>query len=170
MSDDLLHCLWTAAVCTAALWAVCALGDVRRGNRARTRLAAPAEAAGRRPGVAWKRPALPADARRWGPPVAVAFLGWAVVGGPVGWAVGAAAGYGLDRWRRRPRTGAAANDAAEGLPLAADLLAACLSAGASPREAAEAVGGSLGARSASSCAGRQRNWLWAVTRQRRGAG
>nr|WP_240003474.1 type II secretion system F family protein [Streptomyces cinnamoneus] len=52
-------------------------------------------------------------------------------------------------WRRRRKTARAegevtAEEAATQLPLAADLLAACLAAGASPREAAEAVGGSLG--------------------------
>ncbi|OII62561.1 type II secretion protein F [Streptomyces sp. CC53] len=147
MSGDLFHGLWTAAVCTAAVWAVRALGETRRRNRARSRLGGrtAADRAGPQRGRKLPAlPALPAGTRRWVPAVAGALLGWAMVGWPVGWAVGAAAGYGLGRWRRLPRPGSAGGGAAEGLPLAADLLAACLSAGAGPREAAEAVGGSLG--------------------------
>lgn len=78
--------------------------------------------------------------------------GWILVGGPAGWAVGLAAACGTWRWQRArlgqaPQAAAEAATAAESvrqLPLAADLLAACISAGAGPREAAEAVGESLG--------------------------
>ncbi|MEU7104846.1 type II secretion system F family protein [Streptomyces stramineus] len=77
--------------------------------------------------------------------------GFILVGGVAGCVVGLAAAYGIWRWRRRDRrTGAgvsvdaATSEVGRQLPLAADLVAACLAAGASPREAAEAVGGSLG--------------------------
>ncbi|RLU85919.1 type II secretion protein F [Streptomyces griseocarneus] len=76
-----------------------------------------------------------------------------LVGGAVGWLGGLAAVYGM--WRRRRAAGAArdpegtaspvsAGEVDRQLPLAADLMAACLAAGAGPREAAEAVGASLG--------------------------
>ncbi|MGW7596161.1 type II secretion system F family protein, partial [Streptomyces rubiginosohelvolus] len=84
---------------------------------------------------------------------AVALAGWFLVGGPTGWVVGLASAYGARRWQRR-RLADASRLAAEArartaevarqLPMAADLLAACLSAGAGPVEAAEAVGESLG--------------------------
>ncbi|WP_299530246.1 type II secretion system F family protein [uncultured Streptomyces sp.] len=85
---------------------------------------------------------------RGGPPGA-ALAGWVLVGGVVGMALGAAAGYAVWRWQRRghgrPSDGVARDVAASRqLPLAADLLAACIAAGAGPREAAEAVGESLG--------------------------
>ncbi|MCC2274715.1 type II secretion system F family protein [Streptomyces sp. ET3-23] len=71
-----------------------------------------------------------------------------LVGGAAGCLTGAAVAYGVWRWRRRVRrsTGSEvpAEDVARQLPIAADLLAACLAAGAGPREAAEAVGASLG--------------------------
>ncbi|WP_234312198.1 type II secretion system F family protein [Streptomyces griseus] len=60
---------------------------------------------------------------------------------------GAAGAFGARWWLRRTEAGrASAEDrrAAARLPLAADLLAACASAGAGPGEAAEAVGRSLG--------------------------
>ncbi|UNZ21809.1 type II secretion system F family protein [Streptomyces sp. 891-h] len=76
-------------------------------------------------------------------------LGVVLVGGPVGWLVGGAAAWGTWRWLRRQ---SAAEDpqsvgeraAEEQLPLAAELMAACLAAGAGPERAAEAVGGSVG--------------------------
>ncbi|WP_229331622.1 type II secretion system F family protein [Streptomyces sp. UNOC14_S4] len=86
----------------------------------------------------------------------VVAVGPILVGGTAGWLWGLAAVYGMWRWRRQRAAGGGAHDA-EGavppvsadeverqLPLAADLMAACLAAGAGPREAAEAVGASLG--------------------------
>ncbi|GHG60705.1 hypothetical protein GCM10018779_28220 [Streptomyces griseocarneus] len=76
--------------------------------------------------------------------------GFVLVGfaGGITWCVaGLAAAYGIWWWRRRAdRAGdeVSAEEVGPQLPLAADLLAACLAAGAGPREAAEAVGGSLG--------------------------
>ncbi|KNB49540.1 hypothetical protein AC230_27105 [Streptomyces caatingaensis] len=84
------------------------------------------------------------------PAVAGVVLGAVVIGGPAGWAAGAFAAGGLWWWRRRAERAAAgeravpAEEVGRQLPLAADLMAACLAAGAGPREAAEAVGGSLG--------------------------
>ncbi|MBA4866566.1 type II secretion system F family protein [Streptomyces sp. PSKA54] len=134
------------AVCIAVtvLWLVHLLSARRRERTVRRRLsallgtvrrAAPAREARVRHAV-----------RRWAPVVGAACAGYALVGGVVGCLVGAVAGYGALRWRR---TGAPAPDvdadaAARQLPLAADLLAACIAAGADPVRAAQAVGGSLG--------------------------
>lgn len=96
------------------------------------------------------RAAGPAVAREVLPAVAAAVLGAVLVGGPAGWAVGAFAACAVWWWRRRAGRAAAgerevtAEEVSRQLPLAADLMAACLAAGAGPREAAEAVGGSLG--------------------------
>ncbi|MEW2634144.1 type II secretion system F family protein [Streptomyces sp. NPDC048389] len=90
--------------------------------------------------------------KRWAAPLGVAVLACILIGGPAGGAVGIAAAFWVLRWRRnrdrREGPGSAEagehGEAARQLPLAADLLAACISAGAGPREAAEAVGESLG--------------------------
>ncbi|MFE3600568.1 type II secretion system F family protein [Streptomyces sp. NPDC059142] len=103
-------------------------------------------------GVEHRQPPSPARpwsaerAGRWGPPLGVVVIGWALLGGVTGVALGLAGAYGLRRWLRthRPADGAQADAIAGQLPLAADLLAACVAAGAGPREAAEAVGESLG--------------------------
>ncbi|WP_443053388.1 type II secretion system F family protein [Streptomyces sp. IBSBF 3010] len=91
--------------------------------------------------------------RQWAVLSAVVLTGWFFVGGLAGWAVGLASACGARRWQRQ-RLGHASLLAAESkartaetvrqLPMAADLLAACLSAGAGPVEAAQAVGESLG--------------------------
>ncbi|MFD9539609.1 type II secretion system F family protein [Streptomyces sp. NPDC060022] len=90
-------------------------------------------------------------ALRWAVLLGVWATGWILVGGPAGWGAGLAAAYGMWRWQRTGQSReAGAREAAEAtvvtrqLPLAADLLAACISAGAGPREAAEAVGESMG--------------------------
>ncbi|NGO67122.1 type II secretion system F family protein [Streptomyces boncukensis] len=76
----------------------------------------------------------------------------AMVGTPWGWPLGAGGAYAAWRWLRA-RTAAEARDggaaaerrAAEAqLPLTAELMAACLTAGAEPGQAAEAVGRSVG--------------------------
>lgn len=89
------------------------------------------------------------SARWWAAPAGAWLAGWILVGGAMGCAVGSAAAYGLWRWRRnRPvaRPGAHREQAviAGQLPLAADLLAACIAVGAGPREAAAEVGESIG--------------------------
>ncbi|WP_307842941.1 MULTISPECIES: type II secretion system F family protein [Streptomyces] len=77
-------------------------------------------------------------------------VGLVLVGlvGGITWCVaGLVAAYGIRWWRRRAdsaRGEVSVEEVERQLPLAADLLAACLAAGAGPREAAEAVGGSLG--------------------------
>ncbi|MFJ1901400.1 type II secretion system F family protein [Streptomyces sp. NPDC088115] len=92
-----------------------------------------------------------ATAGQWAVALGVVPAGWILVGGLLGWAVGLAAGYGAWRWQRARAEKALcaqetvnAAEVVRGLPLAADLLAACISVGAGPREAAEAVGESLG--------------------------
>ncbi|MFJ1649243.1 type II secretion system F family protein [Streptomyces sp. NPDC088258] len=150
MSGEFAPRLWTlltslAAVCCAASVVVAR----RRERRARERLAALLDAGHGRAAPAsapWTRPRI--LARRWGPPLGVVITGWVLVGGIAGWAVGLAGAYAVRRrLRSRKRDDpdpARAAEAARQLPLAADLLAACLTAGAGPREAAEAVGESLG--------------------------
>jgi Flp pilus assembly protein TadB len=134
-------------LCT--VFAVARLGLARSGRRHRrmlrrhvTGLLPVAPARPRR------RPDCGAWARRWGVPLCAVAVGYLLVGGLTGFGAGLAAGYGMERWQRG-RTKLGADDAilkaaARELPLAAELLAACLASGAGPREAAEAVGESLG--------------------------
>jgi pilus assembly protein TadC len=74
--------------------------------------------------------------------------GWVLVGGLAGVVVGLLAGFGAWRWRQRRRPGPVeeydAALAARQLPLAADLVGACIAAGADPVVAAQAVGEALG--------------------------
>lgn len=144
---DFVHTAWVAVSLLAAVVAVL-LGwsGWRRERVARRRTVAllAMEAA---PGRRRTRGEFGAWGRRWVPPLGAGCLGWALVGGTVGPVVGLACAYGAGRWlRTRKPDPAATKDeaAARQLPLAADLLAACVSAGAGPREAAEAVGESLG--------------------------
>ncbi|AXG82580.1 hypothetical protein DVK44_13920 [Streptomyces paludis] len=85
---------------------------------------------------------------RWGPPLGAVLTGAVLIGGVAGWAVGLVGAYAVRRLARhggpQGTDRARAAETARQLPLAADLLAACLGAGAGPREAAEAVGESLG--------------------------
>ncbi|UQI48657.1 type II secretion system F family protein [Streptomyces sp. HU2014] len=81
--------------------------------------------------------------------------GFILVGGAAGCATGLAAAYGMWRWCRRKSAVDEAGGGSGGerrleekeaekqLPLAADLMAACLAAGAGPGQAAEAVGASM---------------------------
>jgi pilus assembly protein TadC len=80
-----------------------------------------------------------------------AAFGVTFIGGVIGWLVAGAGAYGAWRWMRdrdaRARSAegeAGTGAAAEQLPLAAELMAACLAAGSSPAPAAEAVGQSVG--------------------------
>ncbi|WP_406414819.1 type II secretion system F family protein [Streptomyces sp. NBC_01614] len=87
--------------------------------------------------------------RRGLPMAAVVAAGWAVVGGVAGPAVGLVVAGGLLVWRRRQEAFRPAEEPDAGevdrqLPLAADLLAACIAAGAGPVIAAQAVGEALG--------------------------
>ncbi|MCZ4117823.1 type II secretion system F family protein [Streptomyces sp. H39-S7] len=148
MNGDGVHSLGTAvSVGAALLCVVVTLIETRRERAAlgRLRLLFGVGVA-KSPGAAWwtRGPAL----RTWGPVAAVA-LGVAVfVGGFAGCVTGLLAAYGMRRRQRRSRAAAGGHrrdrDAGRQLPLCADLLAACLAAGARPSDAAEAVGRSLG--------------------------
>ncbi|GAA3015070.1 type II secretion system F family protein [Streptomyces drozdowiczii] len=102
----------------------------------------------------WVGRTVPAGpVKQWAALAAVALTGWFLVGGTMGWAVGLASAFGGRRWWRirlgqdaelASEAKARTAEAARQLPVAADLLAACISAGAGPVEAAEAVGESLG--------------------------
>nr|WP_254693317.1 type II secretion system F family protein [Streptomyces qinglanensis] len=76
-------------------------------------------------------------------------LGLLLIGGAAGWLVGGAAAWGTWRLLRRraaaqdPRSSTERTEE-EQLPLVAELIAACLAAGAGPGRAAEAVGSSVG--------------------------
>jgi hypothetical protein len=144
MSPGFLHSVEAAlSAVAAALCTADAMAGARRDAAARRRTH-------RLLGAEQPRPGAPVASQRlralgeWVPPLAVGLAAVVLVGGPAGWVAGPAACYGMRRWRRRtrPRPDKAADDVRQ-LPLAADLIAACLAAGAAPREAAEAVGCSL---------------------------
>jgi pilus assembly protein TadC len=146
MSTGLLHGLGTAvsavaaAVCTAE---TAALARREAAVRRRTRRLL---GGGDRPGTSRRAAKECAQALRgWAPLVGVG-LGVAVlVGGLAGCVAGPATAYGLHRWHGRARRTIRVRPVDDRrLPLAADLMAACLAAGAGPCEAADAVGSSLG--------------------------
>ncbi|GAA4907567.1 type II secretion system F family protein [Streptomyces coeruleoprunus] len=142
---ELVHRLGAAAaVLVATSWTAWSAVRARRRRRVRVRLAALLQGDLERRRAASRRPGRAARAKPWAAPAAAAIAGWVLVGGIAGIAVGAAAAYGIRKWQRRPRPALDDVEAARRLPLAAELLAACLTAGAGPREAAEAVGRSLG--------------------------
>ncbi|MER7480400.1 type II secretion system F family protein [Streptomyces sp. NPDC126510] len=149
MSGDVVHRLGAAVgIVLAAGWLARRLVQARRRRRMRRRLAELSvvrEATGPA-----QRPAWRAAARTWPAPVGVACAGWVLIGGLAGAAVGLAGAVGVWRWRLS-REAADADpgaldlaEAARQLPLAADLLAACIAAGAGPVIAAQAVGEALG--------------------------
>ncbi|MFE9875364.1 type II secretion system F family protein [Streptomyces sp. NPDC005784] len=151
MSAEVVHRLGVLVcgvllVGTPARW----LGALRRARRVRRRLAellllqtAPSP---RRHDV--RSHEVRSHGRRWLPLLGVVCAGWVLIGGLAGVLVGLAAGFGVRRWRQRrnptPPEEYDATQAARQLPLAADLVAACISAGASPVAAARAVGEALG--------------------------
>ncbi|WSC96840.1 type II secretion system F family protein [Streptomyces sp. NBC_01754] len=153
--------LWGAAVYLGALLAGCRQERTtrRRGTRL-TSVAASRPWHGRR---LLRRPAVRDGVRRCAASLGAWSAGWFLVGGVTGCGAGLAAAYGVWRWQRaaevRGTTAAAKAEAASAvgqLPIAADLLAACLLVGAGPQDAAEAVGesvsGPLGARLARTAA------------------
>ncbi|MFF3346112.1 type II secretion system F family protein [Streptomyces sp. NPDC002779] len=147
MSTEVVHRLGViVGIVLGLAWLVRWVGVVRGERRVRRRLAGLMAAAEVPPGV----PRFPVRSlvRRWLPAVAVGCAGWVLVGGVAGAGVGLAGAVALDRWRgRRAVSEGAVYDAAEAarqLPLAADLLAACIAAGAGPVIAAQAVGEALG--------------------------
>ncbi|WP_329119358.1 type II secretion system F family protein [Streptomyces sp. NBC_01465] len=146
MSGEVVHRLGVVVCVMAALgWLVFEAEERRRDRLVRRRMAALlAMERERRP--RW-RPAYGVWGRRWGGPLGAVVTGYVLVGGVAGGVVGLFAACGVWRWQRRRRpTGGGEKVGAGELPLAADLLAACVAAGASPREAAGAVGESLGGR------------------------
>ncbi|MFJ4922403.1 type II secretion system F family protein [Streptomyces sp. NPDC088725] len=146
MTGKDIHSLWVAVSALAAAGSLAfAAAGRRRDRKARGRIAAllgVAAAHERRRA----RPAIPAWLRRWGPPLCVVIASCALIGGAVGPAVGIAAAYAVRRRlrTRMPDDRRLREEVARQLPLAADLLAACITAGAGPGQAAEAVGQSLG--------------------------
>ncbi|WP_055710360.1 type II secretion system F family protein, partial [Streptomyces puniciscabiei] len=86
--------------------------------------------------------------RRWLPPAGAVGGAWLLVGGVTGGVLGLGAGLVLWWWRGRQLAAGRAEPvdtaaATRQLPLAADLLAACIAAGAGPVIAAQAVGEAL---------------------------
>ncbi|KPI03024.1 Type II secretion system F domain-containing protein [Actinobacteria bacterium OK074] len=160
MSAEIVHRLWVLVGVAALWWLARGLCAARRERRFRRRLGAvlvealdtvrAAEASGARRA----RPGFltPARLRRWAPVAGVVCAAWVLVGGLGGLLLGLVAGAGME-WRRVRRSGASGvvpeygeydgAVAARQLPLAADLLAACIAAGASPVAAAQAVGEAL---------------------------
>ncbi len=152
VSAEVFHRLGVAlGVVLALAWLLRWIETVRRERRVRRRLArllALEMEAVRERGPAGRWFGARGVVRRWLPVAGAVGGGWVLVGGVAGVVVGLVAGVGLWRWRlRRPAGAAAAGvDAAEAarqLPLAADLLAACIAAGAGPVVAAQAVGEAL---------------------------
>ncbi|MEW2046097.1 type II secretion system F family protein [Streptomyces sp. NPDC005476] len=147
MNVEVVHRLGVALGIVMVLWwLVRWLETLRREHSARRRLAAllpPGTMAAA--GGAGVRETV----RRWLPEVVVVGAAWVVVGGFAGLALGVIGAVGLGRWRRHQQASGVVSDtdallAARQLPLAADLLAACIAAGAGPVIAAQAVGEALG--------------------------
>ncbi|MFJ8494752.1 type II secretion system F family protein [Streptomyces sp. NPDC094038] len=151
MSAEVVHRLGvTVAVLVALGWSAWRLERARRRRWARRKAAEllGLERLGRLE-RAEKHSAVGGAVRSWLPVVGVACGGWVLVGGVVGVLLGLGVAAGLWRWRSgagaTDRTAEAeAAEAARQLPLAADLLAACIAAGAGPVVAAQAVGEALG--------------------------
>ncbi|WP_405807042.1 type II secretion system F family protein [Streptomyces sp. NBC_00210] len=144
MTGDAVHRLGTVMFVLAAMACLAfTIAARQRERRARRRIEALLAMQRARP--RW-RPDYRVWALSWAGPLGAVVTGYVLVGGLIGCAVGLGGAYGVRRWQqgRRPAAEAVDRDAGRQLPLAADLLAACISAGAGPREAAEAVGESLG--------------------------
>lgn len=159
MSVEVIHRLgMVLAVGIAVLCVGVALAEARRARVARHRLTmivdagtAPDRGRTRAPRFRWYGSGRLSGVRTWLPPAAVVPAGIVLIGGVPGGVAGLAGAGALAWWLRRRRERAADDAVAERgpvpqLPLAADLLAACLAAGAAPGEAAEAVGKSLSGR------------------------
>ncbi|MFI1443828.1 type II secretion system F family protein [Streptomyces fructofermentans] len=149
MSAEAVHRLGVTLCAVAAVWSLArALGSARRERRARGRSALvlpvePLPVVG--PAAGGRIPTVRARIGAWLPAVGAVAACWVFVGGVPGIVLGLAAGFGMWRWRSRPAPVAEfdADLAARQLPLAADLLAACIAAGAGPVAAARAVGEAL---------------------------
>ncbi|MET8164208.1 type II secretion system F family protein [Streptomyces sp. NPDC005329] len=147
MSVEVVHKMGAAVGIVAAFWWLTRWWETERLERGARRRLAELLASGT---AATVRGAGLRDAvRRWLPEASVVGAGWVVVGDVTGLVLGLIGAVGLGRWRRRQQTAdvvseADARLAARQLPLAADLLAACIAAGAGPVIAAQAVGEALG--------------------------
>lgn len=129
----------------AVLWLASAVLAARRERAVRCRtgvvLGVPASSGPARTWP-WQQETL----RRWLAAAGAVSAGWVLVGGVAGALLGLGAGYGVLWWLRGRGDAVPEFDAAEAsrqLPLAADLLAACVAAGAGPVVAAQAVGEAL---------------------------
>ncbi|MFE0578160.1 type II secretion system F family protein [Streptomyces sp. NPDC058874] len=144
MAGFFVHRLGIVLGAAAALWMVSALAARVRERAVRRRTAALLGARSVPRGPV-SDSVLRRAAVAWAAPAGALLAGWVLVGGATGAAVGCLAAAVVRRLRSGPQTARA--DPQEGerqLPFAADLLAACLAAGAGPVEAAEVVGESLG--------------------------
>ncbi|GAA4797452.1 type II secretion system F family protein [Streptomyces ziwulingensis] len=148
MNGEVVHRLGvTLGILPLVGWSAWWAGAARRERRSRRRRTGLLETE-RVPAA--RGAELPARVRRWLPSAVTVGAGWALVGGITGAGVGLAGAAALWRWQRKRAAAAAtpgAGDAAAAarqLPLAADLLAACIAAGAGPVVAAQAVGEALG--------------------------
>jgi hypothetical protein len=145
MSAEVVHRLGVV-VCGALLVGSSArwLAVARRERRVRRRLAEVLLQDAPPP----RRYEVRAHGRRWLPVLGVVCAGWVLIGGAGGVLVGLVVGFGVRRWRQRrnpePVEEYDVTRAARQLPLAADLVAACIAAGASPVAAAQAAGEALG--------------------------
>ncbi|MEU2428975.1 type II secretion system F family protein [Streptomyces sp. NPDC007861] len=150
MSGEFVHRMGAAvSMAAAVVWLGCWTAGWRRARRTRRRIDAVLPAERTRP----EHGPVPrwtlryaAGVRQWALPACALITGIVLAGGVTGCLLGALGAFGLWKWQQgRARDRATGDDQSAGqLPLAADLLAACVSAGAGPREAAEAVGESLG--------------------------
>ncbi|MCX4972599.1 type II secretion system F family protein [Streptomyces sp. NBC_00620] len=146
MSTEVVHRLGVIVWGALALgWLARSLWAARRRRLVRRRLA---ELLALEAASSGRRLELRGVGRRWLPVVGAVCAGWVLVGGLAGGLVGLAAGFGVWRWRQRRGADPVAEydgaRAARQLPLAADLVAACIAAGAGPVVAAQAVGEALG--------------------------
>ncbi|MFD8981116.1 type II secretion system F family protein [Streptomyces sp. NPDC059564] len=148
MGGPVVHRLGMALCLAVMAWCLvsgCAARLRRRAARRRLAELFPVRRA--REGPAW-RPRVRAALLAWAGPAGALLAGWLLVGGVPGVLIGCGAAFGawrvLARSRSRPSAGFDPREAERQLPFAADLLAACLAAGAGPVEAAEVVGESLG--------------------------
>ncbi|AQT76693.1 type II secretion system F family protein [Streptomyces sp. fd1-xmd] len=145
MAGFSIHRLGIVLGAAAALWMVSAVAArvKARAVRRRTAVLLGAPPGPRGPVFG---PALRGAAVAWAAPAGALLAGLLLVGGMAGAVVGFLAAVVVRRLRARPRppAGLDPREAERQLPFAADLLAACLAAGAGPVEAAEVVGESLG--------------------------
>lgn len=159
MSAEVVHRLGMLCGVLALWWPGWRLTAARRERRVRRRLetvlvrgSAPGADSSRAPrarGLRMPRqPGVRNALRAWLPAGGALCAGWVLIGGWGGAAAGLIIGVGVARWRDRQVRGRLIEEydpavAARQLPLAADLLAACIAAGASPVSAAQAVGEAL---------------------------